>query len=67
MANGTKVYPSLPFEFPNAGLLPGAAQAAQATPWVDPQLNPQPYFNTDQLAHALWYTTRVHLAPIGRT
>lgn len=66
MANNT-VYPALPFEFPNAGLLPGVAQNAQQTPWIDPQLNPQPYFTLQDLSHALWYTTRVHLSPVGRT
>ena len=48
------------------GYVPGIAQTAQNTVAPAPELNPQPYFSTDQLAHANWFTTRVHLAPLGK-
>lgn len=48
------------------GYIPGIAQAAQAMPTPAPELNPQPYFNRAQLAHANWFTTRVHLSPLGK-
>jgi hypothetical protein len=47
------------------GLLPGVAQAAQNTVPPDPYLSPRPAFTAAQLAHAIWYTTRVHLSPLG--
>lgn len=63
MADGNKVYPNLPFA--QFGYLPGVAQAAQATVTPAPELNPQPYFTDAQYAVAQWFTTRVHLSPIG--
>lgn len=47
------------------GIIPGIAQQAQATVPPNPHLSPRPAFSAEQLAHALWYTTRVHLAPLG--
>lgn len=49
------------------GYIPGVAQQANSRPTPAPELNPQPYFTTGQLAHANWFTTRVHLSPLGRT
>jgi hypothetical protein len=54
----------IPYE--NYGYIPGIAQAAQNGIYPNPHLNPQPYFNTDQLAVANWFTTRVHLSPLGK-
>lgn len=55
----------LPYE--QYGILPGVAQAANAMPTPAPELNPKPYFTVSDLAHASWWTTRVHLSPLGRT
>jgi len=52
--------------YSNYGYHPGYAQALQENVVPDRHLSPQPYFNTEQLAHANWFTTRVHLAPIGK-
>lgn len=54
-----------PIDYTDYGYLPGIAQQAQDTP---PTNFPQgaPYFTADQLALANWFTTRVHLAPIGK-
>jgi len=48
------------------GFHPGAAQAAQSAVYPNPHLNPQPQWTTDQVAVANWFTTRVHLAPLGK-
>lgn len=48
------------------GYIPHIAQQAQNTVYPNPHLNPQPYFDADQLAQAVWFTTRNHLAPIGQ-
>ena len=48
------------------GYLPGVAQAAQSAFYMNPHLNPQPYFSQADLEIANWFTTRVHLAPIGK-
>jgi hypothetical protein len=61
-----KVYPNLPFETPHNTYLPGVAQAAQATVFANPHLNPQPYFSQTELDVANWFTTRVHLSPLGK-
>lgn len=58
--------PSSDLPYADYGYVPGVAQAANALPSPAPELNPQPYFNTTQLAHANWFTTRVHLSPLGR-
>lgn len=52
--------------YANFGYIPHIAQQAQNTVYPNPHLNPQPYFDADQLAQALWFTTRTHLAPIGQ-
>lgn len=57
--------PTAQLPYSDYGLLPGVAQAANASPSPAPELNPQPYFNRTQLAHANWFTTRVHLSPLG--
>jgi len=48
------------------GYIPNVAQAAQAAVPPNPHLNPQPYFTTADNAVANWFTTRVHLSPLGR-
>lgn len=48
------------------GYLPGVAQAAQAAFYPNPNLNPQPYFSQEDYAIANWFTTRVHLSPLGK-
>lgn len=48
------------------GYLPNVAQNAQAGFYPSPHLNPQPVFNTRMLAEANWFTTRVHLSPLGK-
>lgn len=58
--------PSSDLPYSDYGYIPGVAQTAQATVPPNPFLNPQPYFNTEQLSHALWFTTRVHLSPLGK-
>jgi hypothetical protein len=47
------------------GYLPGVAQAANDLPTPNPHLSPRPYFSTRDLAFANWFTTRVHLSPLG--
>lgn len=64
----TEVAPGASSDLPyaNFGYLPGVAQAAQAALYPNPHLNPQPYFSTRDHAIATWFTTRVHLAPLGQ-
>jgi len=59
--------PAISAEFPYAdyGILPGVAQQAQDQLYVNPHLNPQPYFSAADNAAANWFTNRVHLAPLG--
>ena len=47
------------------GYIPNIAQAMQKNVVPDKNLNPQPYFSVAQLAHANWFSTRAHLAPLG--
>lgn len=47
------------------GIIPGVAQTAQNAIYA-PALFTQPVFSAEQLAHANWFTTRVHLAPLGK-
>lgn len=47
------------------GLVPGIAQAAQNGIYA-PALYQSPAFTVEQLAHANWFTTRVHLSPLGK-
>lgn len=58
--------PTSTLPYANYGYIPGVAQAAQDTVPPDPHLSPRPYFTDTDLAHALWYTTRVHLSPTGK-
>lgn len=58
--------PSSDLPYADFGYVPYVAQAANAMPSPAPELNPQPYFSQTQLAHANWFTTRVHLSPLGR-
>lgn len=46
------------------GIIPGVAQAAQNAVYM-PNLYQAPSFNTAQAAVAHWFTTRVHLSPLG--
>lgn len=55
---------SIPFE--DFGYLPGYAEAAQAAYYPNPHLNPQPYFTQTDYDIANWFTTRVHLSPLGK-
>lgn len=66
-ANPPNIYgPTANLPYADYGYLPGVAQAAQSALYPIPHLNPQPVFTTDDLAAANWFTTRVHLAPLGK-
>lgn len=52
-------------DYTDYGILPGVAQSAQNTPYVT-NPTPAPYFSDADLALANWFTTRVHLAPLGK-
>lgn len=54
---------NIPYE--DFGYIPGVAQAAQSAVYANPHLNPQPYFSQGMLQVANWFTTRVHLSPLG--
>lgn len=54
----------LPYE--DFGYIPDVAQAAQSGFYPNPHLNPQPYFSKEDYAVANWFTTRVHLSPLGK-
>ncbi len=58
--------PTSDLPYVDYGILPGVAQAAQAAIYVDPHLNPQPYFSQTEYAWANWFTNRVHLSPLGK-
>lgn len=58
--------PTTDLPYADYGILPNVAQQAQATVIPDPHLRPRPYFSQEQLAIANWFTTRVHLAPLGK-
>lgn len=59
--------PTTDLPYADFGYLPGVAQAAQASVYPNPHARAaQPYFNAQQLADALWFTTRVHLSPLGK-
>lgn len=53
-------------DYTDYGYLPGVAQAAQKTAVPPPSLNPQPAFTLSDLFTANWFTTRVHLSPLGK-
>lgn len=57
--------PNANLPYADYGILPGVAQAAQAGMYA-PQLFQAPAFTAEQLAHANWFTTRVHLSPLGK-
>lgn len=57
--------PTSDLPYADYGILPGVAQAAQAAIYIDPHLNPQPYFTLRQYFAANWFTNRVHLSPLG--
>ncbi len=59
------VGPTADLPYSDFGYLPNIAQNANTMPTPNPHLNPQPYFSVRDLAHANWFTTRVHLAPLG--
>lgn len=54
-----------PFNYADYGILPGIAQSAQAIPPTN-FIKGRPSFSDLQLAAANWFTTRVHLAPLGK-
>lgn len=54
-----------PFNYSDYGYLPGIAQLAQAKPPTN-FVSGKPTFSDLQLAAANWFTTRVHLAPLGK-
>jgi len=47
------------------GILPTAAQKLQETTFV-PVITPPPFWDQISLSMANWFTTRVHLTPLGR-
>lgn len=53
-------------DYTDYGYIPGVAQAAQKTAVPPRSLNPQPAFSLDDLNIANWFTTRVHLSPLGK-
>lgn len=59
--------PTSDLPYGDFGYLPGVAQAAQEAVYPNPHARAsQPYFNLQQLADAQWFTTRVHLSPLGK-
>lgn len=48
------------------GIIPDVAQRAQAMVPENPHLNPQHTFSDHDHAVANWFTTRVHLSPLGK-
>jgi hypothetical protein len=48
------------------GYIPGVAQYTQQTIVPPPSLNPQPAFSVADVLNANWFTTRVHLSPLGK-
>lgn len=58
--------PTSDLPYADYGYLPGVAQAAQSALYPNPHLNPQPYFSDADYAAANWFTTRVHLSPLGK-
>jgi len=54
---------ALPYD--QFGIIPGVAQRAQNAFYRNPHLDPQPPFSEADHAAAHWFTTRVHLAPLG--
>lgn len=52
-------------DYSQFGLLPNVAQNVQNTPQVAPNLFPQSYFSQATANVAQWFTTRVHLSPLG--
>ena len=55
-----------PINYQDYGYVPGYAQALQTNEIVNPNLQPQPPFTQDDMAAANWFTTRVHLSPLGK-
>jgi hypothetical protein len=53
----------LPYQ--DYGYVPHVAQQAQDTVPPNPHLNPQPWFSEFDNVMANWFTTRVHLSPLG--
>ena len=51
--------------YPDWGYVPGIAQNAQNTPPTN-FVTGKSYFDTVQLAVAQWFTTRVHITPLGK-
>lgn len=53
-------------DYTDYGYIPGVAQNTQATVVPPPSLNPQPSFSASDWFAANWFTTRVHLSPLGK-
>jgi hypothetical protein len=53
-------------DYSDYGYIPNVAQNTQQTAVPPPSLNPQPAFTTNDLFAANWFTTRVHLSPLGK-
>lgn len=66
MSNAMPNGPTSDLPYADYGLLPGVAQAAQDAVYINPHLNPQPYFSQAQYEAANWFTSRVHLSPLGK-
>lgn len=58
--------PTTDLPYADYGLLPNVAQIAQNTVVPNPHLKPRGYFTVNDLAMAQWFTTRVHLSPLGK-
>lgn len=57
--------PRADLPYADFGIIPGLAQSAQSAIYA-PALFQQPQWSVEQLAHANWFTTRVHLSPLGK-
>lgn len=63
MASAPEAQP--PIDYSDYGILPNVAQNLQNTPPTN-FVRGRSFFNVDQLAMANWFTTRVHLSPLGK-
>lgn len=53
-------------DYTDYGYIPGVAQRTQQTVVPPASINPQPAFSLGDLFTANWFTTRVHLSPLGK-
>ena len=54
-----------PIQYTDYGYVPGVAQSIQNIPPTN-FVQGRSFFNETQLAMANWFTTRVHLSPLGK-